>query len=254
MRKLSAGILFSVLLLLFSLSAWGDESASPADTGAIRSFRAIQFVAGDSLPEDRVFYGDSRGYLHILKRQHKGFSEEWKSDHLGAGIMGVFVRDINADGKLELVTYTSVGRIFIFAPQTHTLLWQNNENEFSAITCMTLANVDDDPHQELIFCADSHLFIYDGKSLFQEWRSQAEFKAQEILVGDVDGDGEKEIVLNTGWVFDAQFRDIEWQSPEPFGDRITLLDIDNDGIPELVGEFGGHFLKVFDLDLKRERW
>ncbi len=254
MRRFSAAILLSTFLLSFSPSLRAGESASPADMGAVRSFRAIQFVPGDSLPEDRIFYGDSRGYLHILKRQRKGFSEEWKSSHLGAGIMGVFVQDIDADGRLELVAYTSAGRILIFTPQAPMLLWQSNESEFAAITCMTLANVDDDPQKELVFCADSHLFIYDGKSLFQEWRSQGELDAQEILVGDVDGDGQKEILLNTGWVIDSRFRDIEWQSPEPFGDRIALLDIDNDGIPELIGEFGGHFLKVFDIDLKREKW
>jgi len=254
MRRPSAGILHLLFIVSFSLPLHGGELPSSSDMRAIESFRAIQFVPGDSLPEDRILYGDSRGYIHILKRQPKGFSEEWRSGHLGAGIMGVFAQDIDGDERRELVTYTSGGRIFIFALKTHSLVWQSNENEFADITCMTVANADDDPQEELVFCADSHLFIYDGKSLFQEWKSQAEFRAQQILVGDVDGDGQKELILNTGLVLDARFHDVEWQSPDPFGDRIALLDVDSDGIPEVIGEFGGHFLKTFDIDLKSEKW
>ena len=59
------------------------------------------------------------------------------------------------------------------------------------------------------------------------------------------------IVLNDGFVFDARYRDLEWQSPEPFGERMGLLDIDDDTIPEVIGEFQGRFLRVFDIDLRR---
>lgn len=67
----------------------------------------------------------------------------------------------------------------------------------------------------------------------------------------MDGDGSEEIVLNDGFVFDARFRDLEWQSPEGFGERLGVLDIDNDGIPEVIGEFGGRYLRIFDVDLRR---
>jgi len=30
-----------------------------------------------------------------------------------------------------------------------------------------------------------------------------------------------------------------------------LLDIDDDTIPEVIGEFQGRFLRVFDIDLRR---
>ena len=117
---------------------------------------------------------------------------------------------------------------------------------------MTLHNVDDDEQVELLFVADGRLHIYDGRDQFEEWRSdQDNITATEILVGDVDGDGAEEIVLNDGFVFDARYRDLEWQSPEPFGERMGLLDIDDDTIPEVIGEFQGRFLRVFDIDLRR---
>jgi hypothetical protein len=120
------------------------------------------------------------------------------------------------------------------------------------MTAMTLHNVDDDEQVELLFVADGRLHIYDGLDQFEEWRSdQDNITATEILVGDVDGDGAEEIVLNDGFVFDARYRDLEWQSPEPFGERMGLLDIDDDTIPEVIGEFQGRFLRVFDIDLRR---
>ena len=31
------------------------------------------------------------------------------------------------------------------------------------------------------------------------------------------------------------------------------LDVDNDGIPELIGEYSGRYIKIFDIDLRREK-
>ena len=77
--------------------------------------------------------------------------------------------------------------------------------------------------------------------------------AHQILIGDVDGDDEDEIVLNDGYVFDARFFDLEWKSPEPFGERMGLLDLDEDQIPEVIGEFQGRYLRIFDIDLRRAK-
>ena len=59
--------------------------------------------------------------------------------------------------------------------------------------------------------------------------------------------------LFDGYVFDARFHDLEWQSPESFGERLGLRDVDEDGIPEVIGEFQGRFLRIFDIDLRREK-
>ena len=117
---------------------------------------------------------------------------------------------------------------------------------------MYVYTVDDDVQDELLFCADGRLIVYDGRDQFEEWRSdQDNLRATDILVGDVDGDGDEEIVLNDGFVFDARYRDLEWQSSQPFGARMAMLDVDGDGILEVVGEFGDRFLRIFDIDLRR---
>jgi hypothetical protein len=60
-------------------------------------------------------------------------------------------------------------------------------------------------------------------------------------------------VLNEGYIFDARYHDLEWQSPDSFGQRMGLLDIDDDGILEVIGEFRDRFIRIFDIDLRREK-
>jgi hypothetical protein len=118
---------------------------------------------------------------------------------------------------------------------------------------MAVANVDSDPQQEIVFCADAHLHMYDSVTQFLEWESNEEFEAQDMEIGDVDEDGQIELILNTGYVLDVRFRDLEWQT-ERFGDRIALFDVDEDGVLELIGEFSDHMIRIYDMDLRREKW
>lgn len=241
-------LLLAGMALLSGDSAWAsaEEDAQELST----RFGAFQVFADSS----GIVYGDNQGFLRVLERKEGGYEEVWKSEPLGSAIGGVFVLDVNIDGREEIVTYTSGGKILYYDARSRRILWEIQRERFEAINAMTLADVDRDVQIELIFCADGRLYIYDGKTQFEEWASEQRLPADQIVVGDVDGDGDDEIVLNTGVVLDARFFDIEWQSPERFGDRIALSDIDEDGIPELIAESGGRFLKIWDLDLRRVKW
>ncbi|MCD6335901.1 MAG: VCBS repeat-containing protein [Candidatus Latescibacteria bacterium] len=245
-------IVWTLLLTGMALLSGDFAWASPEEDAQVLStrFGAFQAFADSS----GIVYGDDRGFLRVLERKEGGYEQVWKSEPLGSAIGGVFVLDVNLDGREEIVTYTSGGKMLYFDAQSRRIVWEIQRERFEAISAMTLADIDRDAQMELIFCADGRLYIYDGKTQFEEWASDQMFTAEEIVVGDVDGDGDEEIVLNTGVVLDAQFHDLEWQSPERFGDRIALSDIDGDGIPELIAESGGRFLKIWDLDLRRMKW
>ncbi len=203
---------------------------------------------------ERLVLGDANGRVHIFEGGDGTFSEVWVSEYMEGAISGVFVVDINDDAIEEIVIFTDQGRIHYIDSKDYRVIWSNPPGEYSHITSQTVYNIDDDPQPELLFCADGHLIVYDGRDQYEQWRSdQSNLTAREILIGDVDGDGEKELVLNDGYVFDARFFDLEWQSPESFGERLGLLDIDEDGIPELIGEFQGRYLRIFDIDLRREK-
>jgi len=190
--------------------------------------------------------------VHVYERRDEAYEEVWVSEFLEGAIGGIAVTDINDDGLDEIVAYSESGRLVFFDTADYGVLWSNPPNEYEQLTAMLVHNIDDDAQDELVLCADGRLVVYDGRDQFEEWRSdQNNIEATDILVADVDGDGADEIVLNDGFVFDARFLDMEWQSPESFGERLGALDIDNDDIPEIIGEFGGRYLRIFDIDLRR---
>ena len=88
----------------------------------------------------------------------------------------------------------------------------------------------------------------------EEWKSQITFTATEIAIGDVDGDGGLDIVLNSGIVIGAVFRDVKWTYTNGFGSRIDLYDIDADGKLEILGYGGDGLVRVFDVDERRLKW
>jgi hypothetical protein len=200
----------------------------------------------------RFALGDAHGFLHVFEERGQAYDEIWLSEYLESAVAGLFVDDVNLDGLMEIVVYTENGRIHFLDGANYRTLWSNQPEDYASMTAMLLSNVDDDDQVELIFVADGRLHIYDGRYQFEEWRSdQANITATKIVLGDVDGDGAEEIVLNDGFVFGARYHDLEWQSPESFGERIVLLDVDDDTIPEVIGEFQGRFLRIFDVDLRR---
>lgn len=202
----------------------------------------------------RLVVGDAAGVVHVYEARGDAFDEVWLSRYLEGSISGLEIVDTDADGLQELVVFTDQGRIHYLDLASYSTIWSNSPGEYATLTAQLVADVDDDPQPELLFCANGRLIIYDAQDRFEEWRSdQTGLVTSAMLLADVDGDGEDEIVLNDGYVFDARFRTLEWQHADGFGERMGALDVDADGILELLGEFRGRFVRIFDVDLRREK-
>ena len=218
-------------------------------------------------------FGSDTGVVNVYTIDKKGkFKKDWETPELEAGIQELFLADVTGNGKTEIIVYTLIGDIYIFDFESHNLIFETEKNKYNYISAMVIHQMDDDPQKELLFIAytDRHpvsekidnapakgeprMYIYDVKARFEEWESTEQFVSNRIFIGEVDGDGEEEIILDTGAVLDKNFRTLEWQANTSFGERMGLMDMDGDGILEIICEYKNGSLKIFDVDEKNEKW
>ena len=254
--------------------------------GFVDEMNGIRLI-DDGEGDRRIVYGDRLGLIHSVRFENGRFQEEWVSQTLRGPISEIFVEDVNADEKLEIVAYTELGEIIIFAASDYKEIWRSTNDEFETISSMVLAHVDDDPQMEMIFTAESvadvsgyrpsnrggspedvelareqevsRLYVYDSLFTFREWSTEQGLTGSSIIVADLDDDGILEIALNSGFVVDASFQRVEWRWPDGFGERLGYADLDGDGIPELIGEYRSvtrprRTIRVFDVDLQAENF
>lgn len=193
------------------------------------------------------------GTVQVLKVDGRGVRTVWKSNQLAGVPEEVIVADLSGDGLDDaLLCRTSAARVYAWALDEFSPLWESLSGEYAVVQCFTAANVDEDPAGEIVMLADQRLVYVDGGSFTKQFTSINEYSATQIRCGDVDGDGSAEIVLNSGKVVDARSGEIEWED-EPFFGRIELLDLDGNGVVEVLTETpGGGPLKVFDIGGRRE--
>jgi hypothetical protein len=214
---------------------------------------AIQ-VGTPGSDDHRFLYADFQTHVHVYRVEEGELVLDWETTNLGSRVTSMFVTDLYADGKRKLAVSTAGGRILFYEMSDYSQAWENLQDPFDRIHYMVAHNLDDDPQQELVFIADNRMHIYDSLNKNFEWQSQSEFEANQIIISNVDDDDQPEIILNTGTIIDSRFYSIEFQADNSFGDRISLLDINGDGFPEIFGELLDFNLKVFDIYAEREVW
>jgi hypothetical protein len=232
-------------------------SANGADLNGIKRL-AHQFKFFISLEAEgdkpaRFLYAD-QGHMHVYTLEEGEAEIEWDTENLGGRASALFVSDLDVDGTKEIVVATTNGRILVYDTNRYDLLWENLQDRFESVECMISADIDRDPQEELIFIANSTLYIYDGLSKAVEWQSHEEYTAQEIILGNVDDDEQMEIILNTGYVIDSRFYNVEFHAEDRFGDRIRLMDMNNDEFPEIIGELSDFTIRIYDIYAERELW
>lgn len=259
MRRGSTVAWLLCLLATASPDAAAGAPPAPSSTpaalvpgGAFDELDCVLPLPPDKEGNERFALGDIHGFVHVFERRNGAYDEIWVSDHLESPVAGLLLADLNLDVIGEILVYTEGGRLHYLDLNDYHTIWSNPPTDYDSFTALALHNVDDDRQLELLIVADGRLVIFDSLDRFEEWRSdQDNLATTDILVGDVDGDDAEEIVLNDGFVFDARFHNLEWQSAESFGERMGLLDVDDDAIPEVIGEFQGRYLRIFDIEQRR---
>jgi len=201
------------------------------------------------------FYGDRKNTIHRVVFQDGQFNRLWRSPPLGGTIQTVLIEDIDQNGEDELITYTAKSEAQIWDyEERYKIRWESQrETKFSTIQSLAVANVDSDPALELIFCADNRIWYIDGAALIVEREGRDVVNAARILIGNVDGDRDDELITSDGFIIGTRSLNIEWAAPEPFGDPMYLYDFDGDGALEVIGQqFGA--IKAWNIRERREIW
>jgi hypothetical protein len=247
--------LIAVVLLTTAAAAqqplpyWDYQSAMNA------AYYLDHVTAVDTLEDEMGPYlamGDRFGLVRLMQLVDGESREVWTSKQLTGAVLEVLSADLDGDDQDEIIAWTSSGVIYVWSSVDRRLRWESLNNDFRQLHCLSVGQVDEDEPLEIVVNGDRRIHYVDGQSFNREWTSPMEYEAGRIAIGDVDGDGTAEIVLNTGQVVDVRSGDVEWAG-EVFGSRIVLLDMDGDGIPEVLSESDGTVMRIFDVDHRREK-
>jgi hypothetical protein len=231
-----------------------EQAALAAEIDALSAMfpAVVAFPWIEDDEEIAFLYADTKGIIHLMLTDSGRLREEWKSFPLEGTVRELFAEDLDGDGRSEIVAHTTGARIYVWETDKYELLWESVEEKFEVLHAMAIADVDRDPALELVVCVDNKLAYYDGVEFFREKEGRDFMEPGVILIGDVDNDLSPEIVTNDGYVVDTSSLNIEWAT-DGFGYPMSLFDIDDDGVPELVGEVGGA-VQFWDAEDQREIW
>ena len=246
----------SALLVTGTAAAQGELSYQQYRTLAWAADRMDHLAMFEPLEGEQGMHlalGERFGTVQVFKFDGSSVLRVWKSIHLSGIPEELLVADLDGDGFEDaLLCRTSGAKIYVWSLEDFSLIWESLSGEYEIIDGYTTANVDDGPEAEIVLLADRKITYIDGVTFNRKFTTTSEYTATQVRCGDVDGDGRVEIVLNSGQVVDSVTGEIEWED-EPFFGRIELLDIDGDGMPEVLteSELGGP-LRVYDVDFRSE--
>jgi outer membrane protein assembly factor BamB len=180
------------------------------------------------------------------------------------------VVDLENDGRKEIVLSfpsagsaqsTGVGRLIALNSETGQVLWDLNANQDQDFfgNYRLITDLDGDGVQEILassrgWVAHSDLdqimcYQADGSLL---WQFDLEFEGRDLFAVDLDGDGDKEVLLPNGYptsgnavsageltALDGQTGHLLWQTQgslpyEQLGWELRLEDLDQDGATDIL--------------------
>jgi FG-GAP-like repeat len=159
--------------------------------------------------------------------------------------MDIDSADIDGDGRAEVVFAEDWNWAWAFDIDTQLPKWSLPLGD---IDCLSIANVDGDANLEILIGEGQwgDVRVFDSVTQQQQFFvNNQEHGVTNVVAGDLDGDGQTEIVFGAGltstgpdyfYVASAATQAIEWTSPNIAGNFIGPVrgDIDGDGTLELI--------------------
>ena len=279
-------MLLSLLLLYVPLNAQGEVTEKDFNSAPGR-FNSIK--AGDIDRDGRIelVYGDYDGYVTVLEYMRGDFFVDWTYEVGGDRVWGVALGDVNGDGEVEIVAGNGMGKIFVLSGKGPEELWRY-EGDGRDAHGIVLHDFTGDGVVDIVVGTsykndDPNGMFYiieygKDKPFFRTEKDNSRWRG--IDVGDVDGDGEDEIVVGCGAALgdvsgegyirvfnvtnntydpgNGTYGKPEWTSPDLGGcvQGLAVRDVDNDGIPNIVASAGYRYrdgwVYIFQYNVQNE--
>lgn len=243
----------------------------------------------DNDGDEEILYGDGQwGQIHALDESTG--SELWNVNNPEHGVTGMFVSDLDQDGKLELAWsagHTSTGPDHLYVHDLASLTQEYVSKHIDGpYRALDVGDVDNDGRQEIVVFsfksnsgyADGVLSIFDAKTYEKKYESDVNLFGRSattgidtVKIGDVDNDGKNEIVVGTGRYYDGAIYIIDgvtklvknrylYDNGSVIA-SIDLADIDNDGSTEIIAGASkahtgspGTYIYVIDGSTGQVKW
>ncbi|MGC9044379.1 MAG: FG-GAP repeat domain-containing protein, partial [Myxococcota bacterium] len=280
MRGVKFILLFSILLIFLSGYSdlyWNVFRADVHRTAMLTGSAEIdipavrwKYYAGGSLAAGQLLIDDinNDGALEYVlisggKVLAKLYNDIliWDTSYIAAQRL-IDIRDINMDGKKDIIVANSQGRIIILSASDGSIEYINSDTDFNWIGSVIIKDINKDGYDD-IYVADTACgsatrepkAVY-GTGIAYSFRNG--FKDVEKLfilepdtrdyrcgvnnmIADIDGDGIYEIIAPGDqylYIYSAEDGRLKYSSPFlgafPWGDtKIITRDVDNDGADEI---------------------
>ena len=162
-----------IVFLIGTLQGATLQSEEPIE---LETFKMVD-IQGDSLLE--IIYGSSAGCVHVLEKINGKYQEMWSSQLLKGAIISLVVADIDEDSRLEIIVGTSRGNLYVYGTRPIDKKYDNLHKPFESISGLLADDVDEDERMELVVYNNSYIYIYEGRSMFQEWQSDKGMGAEK---------------------------------------------------------------------------
>ena len=266
-------LVISIMMFILPYLSLGAQAAgSNIDSNYIGSapgrFNSIKCGDVDEDGNMELVFGDTEGFLSVIKYTDGAFVSEFHSDMHADRLWGVAIGDIDQDGHNEIIIGGQAGKggeglLEVLDGKTFKVKWKaigsvpapnstKDVNFVRDLHGMAIGDPDMDGNTELVvgggFKTDTpwgSVYIFDGKTgKLENVIGPQDSRIRGVSIADVDEDGRMEIVFGSGvalgerpgegfirvFGYNNQTKQYEekWQSPDMNGDVEGLTVTDVD--------------------------